>query len=42
MDDAEAESPIEPGAAGAFMGEAGWQSQPTQAAKNASERPKLP
>src|SRR5207247_2068477 len=33
---------FEPASTGAFMGEAGWQSQPTQAAKCALKRPKLP
>lgn len=42
MDDAEAESTVEPAAAGAFMGEGGWQSQPTQAIKNDLDRAKLP
>ena len=42
MDDAEAESRIEPAMAGAFMGEGGWQSQPKEAAKITSERAKLP
>ena len=42
MDDAEAESTVEPAAAGAFMSEGGWQSQPTQAIKNDLDRAKLP
>jgi hypothetical protein len=33
---------IEPAAAGAFMGEGGWQSQPSQTTKNASATAKLP
>jgi hypothetical protein len=42
MDDAEAESRIEPATAGAFMGEGGWQSQPKEAAKNTLAKAKLP
>ena len=42
MDDAEAESRIEPATAGAFMGEGGWQSQPRQATKSTLARAKLP
>ena len=42
MDDAEAKSLFRTGLAGAFMGEAGWQSQPTGPAKIASDEAKLP
>src|SRR5437899_6096 len=33
---------LEPASTGAFMGEAGWQSQPTEPAKIAPDGPKLP
>src|SRR5207253_8867895 len=33
---------LEPASTGAFMSEAGWQSQPMEPAKNASDEPKLP
>ena len=42
MDDAEAKSLFRTGLAGAFMGEAGCQSQPRQATKSTLETAKLP